>query len=54
VLLEHPVSITNSKKHTVVVKLTNAEGLDTYQGKGGTTSVNCGVVRFSLYFFLEI
>jgi hypothetical protein len=23
VLLEHPVSITNSKKHTVVVKLTN-------------------------------
>ena len=47
VLLEHPVNITNSKKHTVVVKLTNAEGLDTYQGKGGTTSVNCGVVRFS-------
>ncbi|VDI33996.1 BTB/POZ domain-containing protein 6-like [Mytilus galloprovincialis] len=47
VLLEHPVTITNSKKHTVVVKLTNAEGLDTYQGKGGTTSVNCGTVRFS-------
>ena len=47
VLLEHPVNITNSKKHTVVVKLTNAEGLDTYQGKGSTTSVNCGVVRFS-------
>jgi hypothetical protein len=23
VLLEHPVNITNSKKHTVVVKLTN-------------------------------
>lgn len=47
VLLEHPVSISNSKKHTVVVKLTNAEGLDTYQGKGGTTSVTCGSVRFS-------
>lgn len=47
VLLEHPVVITNSKKHTVVVKLTNAEGLDTYQGKGGITTVNCGLVRFT-------
>ena len=47
VLLEQPIDISSGKKHSLVVKLTSSEGLDTYQGKNGLTSVTCNGVRFS-------
>lgn len=47
VLLEAPIEIPKSKKHVLVVKLISSEGLDTYQGKNGMSSVSVGTVQFT-------
>ncbi|XP_078340650.1 BTB/POZ domain-containing protein 6-like isoform X3 [Crassostrea virginica] len=47
ILLETPIEIGPGKKHSLVVKLISSDGLDTYQGKNGLSTVNCSGVRFS-------
>lgn len=47
VLLETPLSVMPSRKYALVVKLISSDGLDTYQGKSGLMTVNCGGVRFT-------
>lgn len=47
VLLETPIEIRSGKKHSLVVKLISSDGLDTYQGKNGLSTVTCSGVRFS-------
>ncbi|KAK3103543.1 hypothetical protein FSP39_020019 [Pinctada imbricata] len=47
ILLDHPIDINSGKKHSIVVKLTSSDGLDTYQGKNGLSAVVCNGVRFS-------
>lgn len=47
ILLETPVDIGPKKKYSLVVKLLSSDGLDTYQGKNGQSTVTCSGVRFS-------
>lgn len=46
VLFEVAVTILKDKKYSILVKLTNPDGIDTYQGTDGSTSVNVGSTKF--------
>ena len=46
-MLDEPLKILKDMKYTLLVKVTNPDGIDTYQGKDGATSVNVGNVKFT-------
>ena len=47
ILFQTAIATVKNSKYTVVVRVTNPDGIDTYQGKEGTTSVNVGQVKFT-------
>ena len=49
ILFEDALTISKDKKYTVVIKVTNPDGVDTYQGRNGANAVTVGNVRFSFY-----
>ncbi|XP_060574090.1 BTB/POZ domain-containing protein 6-like [Ruditapes philippinarum] len=47
VLFEEEIQIQRDKRYSVLVKLTNPYGIDTYQGLDGSASVTVGNVKFN-------
>ena len=47
ILFETAICTVKNTKYTVLVRVTNPDGIDTYQGKDGSASVNVGQVKFT-------
>ncbi|XP_045166432.2 BTB/POZ domain-containing protein 6-like isoform X2 [Mercenaria mercenaria] len=47
VLFEEAVQVYKDKRYSVLAKLTNPDGIDTYQGTEGNSSVKVGSVKFT-------
>ena len=47
ILFETAICTVKNAKYTVIVRVTNPDGIDTYQGKDGSVSVNVGQVKFT-------
>lgn len=46
-LFERAMAVLKDKKYSILVKLTNPDGIDTYQGKDGNSYVSIGYVKFT-------
>lgn len=47
ILFEEAVQVAREKRYSVLVKLINPDGIDTYQGTDGNSSVKVGNVKFT-------